>query len=115
MELYLLLVFKGLSWHRCPAAGDRSSGNRPEATMTARRPGFVLGAVASWLIGAGAWASEPARAVGTLVIIGGHEDKDRGESILREFVRLAGGKGARLLVVTYPSMHPGAMEEDYRQ
>lgn len=37
---------------------------------------------------------------GTLVIVGGHEDKDGSCSILREVVRLAGGRDARLLVLT---------------
>ena len=37
---------------------------------------------------------------GRLVIVGGHEDKEGEAVILREFVRLAGGAGARIAVLT---------------
>lgn len=40
---------------------------------------------------------------GRLVIIGGHEDKDGECEILREVVRLAGGRDARLIVITSAS------------
>ncbi len=54
------------------------------------------------------------KAGGCLVIIGGAEDKNGDCVILREFVRLAGGKKARLTVLTTASENPGAGAE-YRR
>lgn len=50
-------------------------------------------------------AHRPVRAVsrGTLCVIGGAEDRTGGRSVLREFLQLAGGDGARVAVVATAS------------
>lgn len=51
---------------------------------------------------------------GTLVVIGGAEDKDSDCLILRRFVDLAGGEEGRLVVVTAAAAEPGRTGETYR-
>lgn len=52
---------------------------------------------------------------GTLVIVGGHEDKDGSCDILREVVRLAGAREARLLVLTTATEMGLEAGRDYRR
>src|SRR5215213_5907067 len=52
---------------------------------------------------------------GRLVIVGGHEDKEGEAVILREFVRLAGGAGARIAVLTVATEQPEETGEEYRR
>lgn len=51
--------------------------------------------------------------LGQLVIIGGAEDKDRDCTILREFVRRAGGLQARIVVMTAATELPREVGDDY--
>jgi cyanophycinase len=51
---------------------------------------------------------------GPLFLIGGAEDKTGDATILRAFVRAAGGSSARLLVLTYPEPDPLAAADRYR-
>lgn len=50
---------------------------------------------------------------GALVIIGGAEDRDGDRRILREFVRLAGGSGAKIVVLTAGTSEPREAGETY--
>lgn len=50
---------------------------------------------------------------GQLVIIGGAEDKEGDCTILREFVRCAGGVNARILVMTVPTELPREVGDNY--
>jgi cyanophycinase len=50
---------------------------------------------------------------GQLVIIGGAEDKDADCTVLREFVRCAGGTKAKIAVMTAATSLPGEVGEDY--
>src|ERR1700730_14203326 len=50
---------------------------------------------------------------GTLVIIGGAEDKNGNCEILREFVKLSGGKHARILIVTVATELPVEVGNQY--
>src|SRR5947209_4167631 len=50
---------------------------------------------------------------GPLVIIGGAEDRKGPGVILREFVRLAGGHRARLVVMTVASQQPDEVGAEY--
>jgi cyanophycinase len=52
---------------------------------------------------------------GTLVIIGGAEDKTGRCEILRKVVELAGGEEARLVIMTAATEKPEAVGEDYRR
>ncbi|THC46710.1 cyanophycinase [Massilia sp. Mn16-1_5] len=52
---------------------------------------------------------------GHLVIIGGHEDRKHGKEILTRFVELAGGPGARIVVITAASQVADDMWEQYDQ
>ena len=52
-------------------------------------------------------------AKGTLVIIGGAEDKDGQAVILRRFLELAGGEKARLAVITTATEEPEIVGKDY--
>lgn len=52
---------------------------------------------------------------GHLVIIGGHEDRERDMEILSRFVELSGGKEANILVITAASTIGGEMWEVYDQ
>src|SRR4051794_21049841 len=52
---------------------------------------------------------------GPLVIIGGHEDKEHECVILKEFVRLAGGSGARIVVMTVATEQPQEVGREYRK
>ncbi|MGE5654367.1 MAG: cyanophycinase [Bacillota bacterium] len=52
-------------------------------------------------------------AKGTLVIIGGAEDKDGQAVILRRFLELAGGKKARIAVITTATEQPDRVGQDY--
>lgn len=50
---------------------------------------------------------------GKLVIIGGAEDKEKDCQILREFVRLAGGTKARIVIMTAATELPKEVGENY--
>lgn len=50
---------------------------------------------------------------GALVIIGGAEDREGERKILREFVRLAGGRGAKIVVLTAGTSEPREAGETY--
>ncbi|MGB9792745.1 MAG: cyanophycinase [Thermacetogeniaceae bacterium] len=50
---------------------------------------------------------------GTLVIIGGAEDKTGERVILRRFVELAGGRSGRIVIVTSATSRPEAVGESY--
>lgn len=52
--------------------------------------------------------------LGQLVIIGGAEDRSNDCTILREFVRRAGGRQARIVVMTAATDLPGEVGRDYR-
>lgn len=54
-------------------------------------------------------------AAGQLVIIGGAEDKEGECSILREFVRRAGGRNARIVVMTVATGLPEEVGTEYRR
>lgn len=58
-------------------------------------------------------APEVSRRNGTLVIIGGHEDKEGDKAILREVARLV--RGRRLVVATVASHQPEGYFESYRR
>lgn len=61
-------------------------------------------------------APRPASAArGQLVIIGGAEDRDGECTVLREFVRRAGGIQSRIAVVTAATSMPREVGEDYRR
>lgn len=51
---------------------------------------------------------------GQLIIIGGAEDKDGDCKILREFLRRAGGREAKIAVMTVATGLPGEVGADYR-
>ena len=51
---------------------------------------------------------------GQLIIIGGGEDKEGDCQILREFVRRAGGREARIVVMTVATSIPGEVGSEYR-
>lgn len=51
---------------------------------------------------------------GQLIIIGGSEDKEGSCTILREFVRRAGGREARIVVMTVATSLPGEVGTEYR-
>lgn len=51
---------------------------------------------------------------GSLLVIGGNEDKEGDCLILRRFVSMAGGREARLAVVTTATGHPRETGEEYR-
>ncbi|MDX2098020.1 MAG: cyanophycinase [Leptolyngbyaceae cyanobacterium bins.59] len=53
--------------------------------------------------------------LGQLVIIGGAEDRTNDCRILREFIRRAGGRQARIAVMTAATDHPGEVGHDYQQ
>jgi len=53
------------------------------------------------------------RTVGPLVIIGGAEDRKDKCGILREFIRLAGGSKARIVIMTVASEFPQEVGADY--
>jgi cyanophycinase len=53
------------------------------------------------------------RKLGPLVLIGGAEDRSGEARALDEFVRLAGGPKARLLVVTVATEHPAEVGAEY--
>jgi len=57
--------------------------------------------------------SPPSRRPGPLVLIGGAEDRTGEARVLREFVRLAGGLKANLVVVTVATEHPGEVGGEY--
>src|SRR4051812_32102723 len=52
---------------------------------------------------------------GTLVIIGGGEDREGEMTILREFVRLSGGKEARIVLLPIATADPIEQEREYRR
>lgn len=56
---------------------------------------------------------EPSQNRGQLVIIGGAEDKEGDCTILREFVRCAGGVNARIAVLTAATSLPGEVGSQY--
>src|SRR4051794_6681349 len=55
------------------------------------------------------------RKAGNLVIIGGGEDREDEMTILREFVRLSGGKKARIVLLPVASGDPLDQERTYRR
>jgi cyanophycinase len=58
--------------------------------------------------------SSAERKIGRLLVIGGNEDKDeRSMRILPHFVKMCGGKRARILVCGTPSKEVGEKEETY--
>lgn len=61
----------------------------------------------------GAGPAAPARKPGPLVLIGGAEDRTGEARVLREFVRLAGGAKARLVVVTVATELPEEVGGEY--
>jgi cyanophycinase len=52
---------------------------------------------------------------GALVIIGGAEDKEEEQLILKEFVRLAGGAKARIVVMTVATNLPQELGDEYER
>lgn len=56
----------------------------------------------------------PTRDIGPLVIIGGAEETDGGD-ILRRFVKLSGGEGAHIVVITAAFEEPRNIGEKYRK
>jgi cyanophycinase len=54
-------------------------------------------------------------AKGKLVIIGGGEDKEGDRTILKEFVRLAGGSKARIVVMTVATDEPQEAGAEYKR
>lgn len=56
-----------------------------------------------------------ASSTGQLIIIGGSEDKEGESTILREFVRRAGGRDARIVVMTVATGLPGELGSEYRR
>ncbi|WP_319421940.1 cyanophycinase [Pleurocapsa sp. FMAR1] len=52
---------------------------------------------------------------GQLIIIGGAEDKEGECTILREFVRRAGGREAKIVIMTVATGLPGEVGNDYRR
>src|SRR5919107_2629196 len=55
------------------------------------------------------------RRPGPLVVIGGAEDREEGCDILREFVRLAGGRRARVAIISVASDVPKELDDLYEQ
>jgi cyanophycinase len=58
------------------------------------------------------------RKVGRMLVIGGHEDRDMDPedmTILPHFVKMCGGKRARLVVCGTPSKETNAREREYKQ
>lgn len=53
--------------------------------------------------------------MGAIMVIGGHEDRTGQRTILREFLRLAGGDGARLAILAVASEEPEDAGETYRR
>jgi cyanophycinase len=58
---------------------------------------------------------ELSEARGKLVVIGGGEDREEDCVILREFVRLAKGDKARIVVMTVATDHPEEVGADYKK
>src|SRR5436853_6413097 len=58
-------------------------------------------------------AKKRERRAGRLVVIGGAEDREGRSEILREFVRFAGGAGARLVVISAASDSPKEVAARY--
>lgn len=52
--------------------------------------------------------------LGQLIIIGGAEDKEGECQILREFIRRAGGRDAKIVIMTVATSLPGEVGSDYR-
>lgn len=57
----------------------------------------------------------PKPSSGTLIIIGGGEDREGPGDVLREVVRLSGEASARIVVMTAATEHPEEMAEEYRR
>ena len=57
----------------------------------------------------------PKSSTGQLIIIGGAEDKEGECTILREFVRRAGGREAKIVIMTVATGLPGEVGNDYRR
>ncbi len=57
---------------------------------------------------------KPSKATaGSVMIIGGHEDRSNGKEILARFVELAGGAGSHIVVLTAATREPDKMWEVY--
>jgi cyanophycinase len=59
-------------------------------------------------------SSDNTTSTGQLIIIGGSEDKEGDCTILREFVRRAGGRDAKIVVMTVATGLPGEVGSEYR-
>ncbi len=59
-------------------------------------------------------SSDNTTSTGQLIIIGGSEDKEGDCTILREFVRRAGGREAKIVVMTVATGLPGEVGSEYR-
>jgi cyanophycinase len=59
--------------------------------------------------------SELSSAFGRLLLIGGGEDKEGERTILKEFVRLAKGAKARVVVMTVATDHPAESAAEYKR
>jgi cyanophycinase len=59
-------------------------------------------------------SSDNTASTGQLIIIGGSEDKEGDCTILREFVRRAGGREAKIVVMTVATGLPGEVGSEYR-
>jgi cyanophycinase len=55
----------------------------------------------------------PAQNSGSLLVIGGAEDKKGEQVILKEFISLAGGDNARIVIMTVATEHPREVGEEY--
>lgn len=60
-------------------------------------------------------ASAPKSSTGQLIIIGGAEDKEGECTILREFVRRAGSREAKIVIMTVATSLPGEVGNEYRR
>src|SRR3954471_6204876 len=101
------------SFHQTPPSNHLIVGWRLFSMIRWARSIFLIAMMASVAVLCGGGhrmralaGDDPAegpRKIGPLVLIGGHEDDDGGETILREVVRLAGGEEARIAVITIAS------------
>ena len=54
-------------------------------------------------------------AAGSLLIIGGHEDKTGDCLILREFIKMAGGRDSRIVIIATATGQPRTVGNEYRE
>ena len=55
------------------------------------------------------------KARGTLIIIGGHEDKTGEREILTELSKKAAGRNGHLLIVTVATNYPKEVADEYQE